>query len=182
VPSVYLSPSTNEQNRFATGKSEEYYMNLVVDAMIPYLRASGIEFDRNNPNDTPQQIVDKSNSKYHDIHLILNTEPGAGQGVKVTYYTASPGGSKAAGIFATNLKEIYPSPELVTVDYNRLNKEMRDTNAVALLVSLGYRENIEDAKWIEDHIDEIARNLSMSLAEYLNVPFVEKASSERNWR
>ena len=40
----YLSPSTEEEQFFVTGNSEEYYMNLIADAMIPYLRASGIAF------------------------------------------------------------------------------------------------------------------------------------------
>jgi N-acetylmuramoyl-L-alanine amidase len=44
MPSVYLSPSTQESNQFINGGSEEYYMNRIVDAMIPYLRASGIDF------------------------------------------------------------------------------------------------------------------------------------------
>ena len=41
MPSIYLSPSTQEWNPYVTGGTEEYYMNLVADAMEPYLRASG---------------------------------------------------------------------------------------------------------------------------------------------
>ena len=49
MPSVFLSPSTQEYNLFVNGGTEEYYANLITDAMIPYLRASGITFSRNNP-------------------------------------------------------------------------------------------------------------------------------------
>ena len=53
MPSIYLSPSTQEYNPFVTGTgSEEYYTNLIADAMVPYLRASGISFTRNNPGGT----------------------------------------------------------------------------------------------------------------------------------
>lgn len=44
MPKIYLSPSTQENNLYVTGGSEEYYMNLVADALEPYLRASGIRF------------------------------------------------------------------------------------------------------------------------------------------
>lgn len=188
MPSVYLSPSTEENQLFVTGNNEEYYMNLVADAMIPYLRASGIDFDRNDPGDTVQRIIEKSNSKYHDLHLILDMGTGIGdlagrvRGEKVIFYTGSPGGRIAADIFAKNLKTIYPLPELVTVTSDRLDPEMHNTNAVSLIVLLGYRDNIEDAAWVSNNIDTIARNLAMSLAEYLKVPFVDIVPAAKNRR
>ena len=48
MPKIYLSPSTQEYNPYVTGNgSEEYFMNLVADAMEPYLLANGIQFSRN---------------------------------------------------------------------------------------------------------------------------------------
>jgi N-acetylmuramoyl-L-alanine amidase len=188
MPSVYLSPSPEENQLFVTGNDEEYYMNLITDAMIPYLRASGIDFDRNDPGDTVPKIINKSNQKYHDLHLVLNMGFGVGEqagkvrGEQAVHYTGSPGGKKAAEIFARNLKTIYPVPELVSVDSDRMNPELRETNAAALMVLLGYRDNVDDATWVTDHIDMIARNLAMSLAEYLKVPFVDQAPAATSRR
>lgn len=188
MPNIYLSPSTEEDQFFVTGNSEEYYMNLITDAMIPYLRASGIDFDRNDPGDTVKKIVEKSNSEYRDLHLMLHMAIGVGnlagriRGENVIYYTGSPGGKKAADIFAKNLKTIYPIPELVTVSSDRMDPEQHNTNAVSLDIMLGHRDNIEDATWVSNHIDVIAKNLAMSLAEYLNVPFVDKVPAAGNRR
>ena len=44
MPNIYLSPSTQEFNPYAGGGNEEQYMNLIADAMEPYLAASGIRF------------------------------------------------------------------------------------------------------------------------------------------
>lgn len=55
MPSVYLSPSLQEYNPYIDGGNEEYYMNLIADAMEPYLRASGIDFRRNDPDMTLSQ-------------------------------------------------------------------------------------------------------------------------------
>ena len=48
MPSIFLSPSVQEYNPYVNGLgSEEYYMNLIADAMEPYLEASGITYERN---------------------------------------------------------------------------------------------------------------------------------------
>lgn len=179
MPSVYLSPSTAENQVVATGGNEEYYMNLVADAMIPYLRASGISFDRNDPGDMVRKIIDKANSKYHDLYLALNMESSLGElagkvrGQSAVYYTGSPGGKRAAEIFARNLKTIYPVPQLVEIDSNRADPELRDTDSTALVIDLGYRDNVDDAEWVSGNIDVIAKNLALSLSEFLNIRFVD---------
>lgn len=183
MASVYLSPSVDDQQVVVTGGNEEKYMNMVADAMVPYLRASGIEFDRNDPNMTVAQIIEQSNSKYHDLHLILNMESGVGnlgglmRGINVVHYTGSPGGSIAAKVFYDNLKTIYPDPNLVTLSSDRLNPQLRDTDAAALMTDLGYRDNYTDATWLQNNINEVAKTLVMSIAEYLEVPFVDVQAS-----
>ena len=48
MPIIYLSPSTQESNPYITGSgSEEYNMNLLADAMVPYLLSNGIRWSRN---------------------------------------------------------------------------------------------------------------------------------------
>ena len=38
MPKIFLSPSTQEYNQYVTGAgSEEYFMNLLADAMEPLL-------------------------------------------------------------------------------------------------------------------------------------------------
>ena len=45
MPNLFLSPSVQEYNPYINGLgSEEYYMNLVADAMEPYLISCGISF------------------------------------------------------------------------------------------------------------------------------------------
>ena len=40
-------------------------------------------------------------------------------------------------------------------------------------MEVAYHDNVEDATWIVSNIEEIAENLSLSLADVLGVPFVE---------
>ena len=180
MPSIYLSPSTQEYNPFVTGTgSEEYYTNLIADAMVPYLRASGISFTRNNPGGTVVDSIAASNAGDYDFHLAIHTNAapenltGLIQGSNVYYYRDSPRGKAAAEIYANNLELIYPNPSLIKVIPTTTLAELRRTKAPAVLVEVAYHDNEEDAEWIINNIDQIAENLALSTADILGVPFVE---------
>ncbi len=42
-----------------------------------------------------------------------------------------------------------------------------------ILAELGYHDNVEDALWVENNLDAIARALVLGVTEYFGVPFVE---------
>lgn len=179
MPAVYLSPSNEDFNLYVNGGNEEYYMNLIVDAMIPYLRASGVDFTRSNPGDSILEIIEQSNQYPYDLHLAIEsnyTPDGFAEplrGVNVLYYIYSHlGGDRAAHIFANNLKAIYPEPQLVRVIPTYPSLELQYTNAPAVLVELGYHDNPLDAAWITNNIEAIGRNLALSVTQFLGVPFV----------
>lgn len=179
MPTLYLSPSTQEYNLYEGGGNEEEYMNLVADAMEPYLNASGIQFMRNNPGERVGAAIRQSNAGNYDLHLALhsNAAPeslaGALQGTDVYYSRGSANGQRAADIIAANFKEIYPQPDLVKAVPTSTLTEVMQTRAPAVLIETAYHDNPEDAEWIRTHVPEIARNLAQSVAEYFGIPFVE---------
>ena len=104
MPNLFLSPSVQEYNPYINGLgSEEYYMNLVADAMEPYLISCGISFTRNDPDDTLQQAIALSNAGNYDFHLALhsNAAPpalaGQLQGCDIYYYATSTQGAHLSG-------------------------------------------------------------------------------------
>lgn len=179
MTAIYISPSVQENNLFIIGGSEEYYMNRIADAMIPYLKASNIRFFRNSPGSTLPQIIARSDSENCDLHLVLHSSSspenirGVLQGPDVYFFTASTKGQLAAEIFALNLKKIYPNPSLVSVIPTTTFSELRNTIAPAILVDVAYQDNYADAAWIRDNINEIGKNLAHSVTQYSGVPFVK---------
>ena len=175
MPTVFLSPSTQEYNLFYDGAgSEEYYMNRIADEMVPYLQASGINVVRNTTEDTALTSAQKSNAYLHlAIHSNAAPEELAGQlrGTDVYYYTGSAEGARAADIFANNFSLISPTPQLVDVIPTTRLAELRRTAAPAVLIEIAYHDNPDDANWIRGNIRDIARNLSVSVADYFGVPF-----------
>lgn len=177
MPKIFLSPSTQEYNPYIDGGNEEYYMNLIADAMIPYLTASGIEYERNDPSKNVNSSVAQSNAGAFDFHLAIHSNaspaPNAGKvrGTQIYFYPNSSRSERAANIFLKNFKEIYPDPNLVKTVPTTTLAELVRTNAPAILIEVAYHDNKEDAQWIRDNIGLIAENLSRSTAEYLGVPF-----------
>ena len=176
MPTIYLSPSTQEFNPYVGGGNEEYYMNLIADAMEPYLAASGIQFVRNTPEMNAASSIAASNSGVFDLHLALHSNAtasgnGSRRGIEVYYYPASTQGKKFADILVQNFKQIYPLPDNVkTVPTTSLGEVAR-VRAPGVLIEIGYHDNQQDADWVRENIDLIARTLTQSLAEYFGIPF-----------
>ena len=178
MPSIYLSPSTQENNLYVTGGSEEEWMNRLADAMEPYLTASGIQYARNTPDMTAVSSIRASNAGAYDLHLALhsNASPpntyGQTRGIIVYYYPGSVNGRRAAEIVADNLKAIYPLPNRVRTEATTAIGEVRQPRAPSVFLELGYHDNVDDAAWVTGNLDEIARNIVLSLTEYFGIPFL----------
>lgn len=178
MPAIFLNPSTQE-NEYVTGGNEEYYMNLIVDAMIPYLRLNGFDIARSNPGDSLDDIIARVDEQRPGLYLALRsgdspegTEPPL-QGINVYHYAYTPvGGERAVYYITENLRGIYPDPNFVRI-IPADTRELRDTNAPAVVVELGYRGNPEDEMWMKENIDTIARNLVLSITQFFNLPFAD---------
>ena len=158
MPIIYLSPSTQENNLYVTGGTEEEWMNRLADAMVPYLSASGIRYVRNTPDMTALSSIRASNAGTYDLHLALhsNAAPegryGQVRGVLVFYFPGSIQGQEAANLIADNLKTVYPLPNKVRAEPTT---------------------SIGDATWVKHNLDPIARSIVLALTEYFALPFLE---------
>ncbi len=176
MPRIYLSPSTQEGNFYVTGNTEEYWMNQIANAMEPYLLSSGIQFTRNTPQMTAGSSITASNNGNYDLHLAIHSnaapESQAGQIMRseVYYFPGSTAGFQAASIIANNLRSIYPGV-VVTMPNTRLG-ELRRVRAPSAYIEIAYHDNVNDANFITNNIDEIAENIVLSLTEYFGIPFI----------
>lgn len=178
MPIIYLSPSTQENNFYVNGGTEEEWMNRLADAMVPYLVSSGIQYVRNTPQMTAGSSIRASNEGNYDLHLALHSNGapeelyGKIRGILVFYYPGSAKGQRAAELMARNLKEIYPLPDRVRAEANTTIGEVRLVRAPSVFLELGYHDNPDDASWVKNNLDLIARNLVRSLTEYFGIPFL----------
>ncbi len=182
MPSVFLSPSTQEWNPYITGGNEEEYMNLIADKMEPYLLSSGIVFARNNPANDVRGAIRLSNELNLNVHLALHSNAGGGvyagrlRGIDIYYSPYSYESERLATIISNNFEYIYPNPENVGILPTTSLGEVTQTRSVAVLCEIGYHDNYEDATWITGNLDAIAVNLVQSLCDYFGIPFIEAST------
>lgn len=178
MPKVFLSPSTQEWNQYATEGNEELYMNLLADRIEPYLRSSGISFVRNDPARNVAGAIYDSNLSYYDIHLSLHTNAAPEQlagklrGIDVYFAPNRDDSERLANIMANNLRYIYPLPDKVRALPTSTLGEVLRTRAVSVLAELGYHDNYADEAWLKNNLESIARNIVTSLCDYFGIPFV----------
>ena len=101
MPIIYLSPSTQDWNEYVTGSgSEEYNMNRLADAMVPYLLSNGIQYKRNRPDMTAASSIREANAGYYDLYLALHSNAsapeyyGENRGIIAFYYPGSREGDR----------------------------------------------------------------------------------------
>lgn len=179
MPRIYLSPSLQDFNLYDGGGNEEEYMNLIADAMVPYLRATGIELVRNNLNQTLPEIIAQSNRDRYGMHVALhsNASPegmeGQLTGPDIYYNPANRESQRFAEILADRMREIYPKPQKVNTRPSKNLAEVLQTHNPAVLLETAYHDNPQDAQWIRDNVETIARTVVQALAEYFGIPFQE---------
>ena len=179
MPVIYLSPSTQEWNAYVTGSgSEEYHMNQLADALVPYLWSNAIRYQRNRPDMTAASSIREGNAGDYDLYLALhsNAAPeghyGEERGIIAFYYPGSQQGQRAAELIVEELRQFYPLPNKVTTRETTSLGEVRQPRAPAVLVEIGYHDNYADAVWIEGHVEAIAQQLARALTRYFDLPFI----------
>ena len=160
-------------------------MNLLADALVPYLLSNGIQYKRNNPDMTAGDAIREANRGYYDLYLALHSNAsgeghyGENRGIIAFYYPGSSEGKRAAELIAEELREIYPLPNQVTTRPTTTLGEVRQPKFPAVLVEIGYHDNYADATWLERHWDAIAQQLARALTRFFGLPFIYPTTPQR---
>ena len=121
--------------------------------------------------------INTSNNGNYDLHLALhsNASPvgkeGEFRGIQAYYYPTSVKGRAAAQDLVDSLRTIYPDPDLVYTVPSTVITEVRKTKAPAVLMEIGYHDNLQDANWIKANIQNIAKSIAKGLCTYFKIPF-----------
>ena len=179
MPSVFLSPSTQENNYYVNGGTEEQYMNLVCDRVIPYLNASGISYTRNDRNQSAAAAIRQANAGNYGLYVAMhsNAAPegqyGSKRGCDVYYYRYGQNSRRAAQLFAENLRQVYPLPQNVRIVPTTTLGEVSQSRAPAVLLEIGFHDNVSDANWIKSNLDAIAWAVADGIVRYFGLPLAQ---------
>ena len=125
------------------------------------------------------QVIADANAQPYDLHLAIHSnaspEASAGKntGVEIYHFPTSERGKRFAEVLADTYRRVYREPGNIRIIPTRSLAELRRTKAPAVLIEVGYHDNREEAQWIRDNIDNIARALAQSVVAYFGQEFVD---------
>lgn len=171
---IYLSPSSQEKNAYATGNTvEEIVCNKITDALIPILVRHGLTTKRNNPANTPYQHAMESNAWGADYHIPIHTNAGNGQGTEVFCYNASNLTAKSTILS----KNIYDEVSKLTPTSDRGLKtnqsftEIIKTKASCAYIEVEFHDSVSGSNWILNNINQIAEAIARGILKTLNITY-----------
>ena len=154
-----LNPSTRP-DPYPNGGHEAYWMSRIAAAMEPKLESWGVAPASAEEEGCGLSLTLRSHAAPQEIEAKI-------KGAEVYYYAYSPAGKRAAEIFTQAIKSVYPEPALVESAPTPVPEELRTPKVPALLVKLGYHDNLQDEAWLVNNVDAIAAALARAAADLL---------------
>lgn len=167
---LYLSPSTQEHNiGVKEYGSEEKRMNEIADFMMKELEKykNVLQVKRNKPDMTLAEVVADSNVFKPDLHLAIHSNAGGGTGCEV-YCMKGGNAEKAAKIIYDVMSNLTPMQDRGIKDGKHLY-ECNKTIAPAVLVEIGFHDNIADSEWIIKNKKSIGKALVKGILTYFGI-------------
>lgn len=182
MPSVYLSPSTQEHNIGAGNYgSEEYRANQIIDVTENELKRHGITVYRNKPSMSIYQIVSDSNSKKPNIHFACHTNAfdKNTKGCESFCHKFGGDGEKLARAVYNRISKLTSwNDRGVKEGYQLYNGkplyETCYTTASAALLEIDFHDNPAAAQWIIENIELIGIEIAKGILDFFGIIYKEK--------
>ncbi len=170
---IYLSPSDQTANKYAYGSTNEAVQcRRIADALEKALKRCGFAV-KNNKTDSMQARVRESNDWGADLHVPLHTNAYNGKvsGTRIFTYDKSGKGYKCAKKVFRFLAPVTPgASENISVDDELY--EVKYTAAPCVYIESEFHDVAIVAKWIIEHVEDIAEAICKGICAYFDVKYV----------
>lgn len=172
---VYLNNFITDTRNYNGGGDSKYYVNLIIDEIIPYLDTAGISYIRVCSSDFNNTFsIQKcdlylsitSGSKCSTINNTSNQE-----NVNTFYVEGNCSSKRMACILTDNMKKLCQN------DSNCATSKMCPVSCnickdiTSVLIHLGNHRTCSKSKWIRENIENIALHIVLSIFEFFAIPF-----------
>lgn len=172
---IAVSPSDQYGNRYAYSDTNEgYQMHRVAEKLVEHLVRCGVEVVY-LPSGYLRDRVNKANAENVDGYIALhsNAFDGSVRGIRVHCYPSDKSRKFGKCIMAA-LDTVYDGfTKSKIVETDQLY-ELKYPFAPAILPEIGFHDNVDDAKWIVNHVDQIAEALVKGICEYFKIQYVPR--------
>ena len=179
---IYLSPENQKKgDELSFYVNERYQMELLANEVQKHLEnerscdvtIGDLTIGTNNTTD-PAKRVKESNEGNFSLHVCIhsNALDGTATGPRVFYLNNDAEGAKLAQIVYGELFDLYKKsfPNAIKTDTKNSGNdyvELRETKATAILVETAFHDNVNDAHWIIDNMQVIAKTIGEGIFQYI---------------
>ena len=176
---IYLSPSDQTANKYAYGGTNEAVQcRRIADALEKALKRCGFAV-KNNKTDSMQARVRESNDWGADLHVPLHTNAYNGKvsGTRIFTYDNSGKGYQCAKKVFGFLAPVTPGASENISVYDELY-EVKYTAAPCVYIESEFHDVAIVAKWIIEHVEDIAEAICKGICAYFGVKYAAPATAE----
>ena len=170
---IYRSPSDQTANKYAYGGTNEAVQcRRIADALEKALKRCGFAV-KNNKTDSMQARVRESNDWGADLHVPLHTNAYNGKvsGTRIFTYDNSGKGYQCAKKVFGFLAPVTPGASENISVYDELY-EVKYTAAPCVYIESEFHDVAIVAKWIIEHVEDIAEAICKGICAYFDVKYV----------
>ncbi len=177
MPLIFLSPSSQFENRYAAGNTTEgKQMNLLAEVIKTKLEAKGYRVYLPGSDTTYQERAALSNEVGADIHIPLHSNAGGGSGTIIFYNGKINGSKELSKEILSQLGKLNGTPikdtTLVEDYYASINAgkdpfhEIRVPKAEMAYIEVEFHDKADKALWIINNRDAIAEAITEGIIAY----------------
>lgn len=169
---IYLSPSSQEENRYAVGQTNEAEQcRKIALALAQELERMGFAVKTDvTPGKTMYDRVAQSNAWGADAHIPIHSNAFNGKvaGFRGFGYDTTGEGYQLAGAIMKRLAPVMPGTSDGLSAQPQLY-EIRATHAPCAYLEIGFHDNPQEARFILEHTQEIARAICLGICDHYGV-------------
>ena len=156
---IYLSPSDQKENKYATGNTNEAEVcDKIADAAKDALIRNGYDVKKGSINTSYEQRVAESNDWGADVHHPIHTNAGGGDGTLVMCWTGYENNKYVVSVY-NEVAALSPGKD-DGIKVNTSLYEINGTVATCVYLEVEFHDNTELAEWIIGHTKEIGEAIA----------------------
>ena len=175
---IYLSPSNQFSNSYATGSTNEMAQcNKIANATATALKRCGFEVKVGKSGDSMQNRCAESDSFNADIHMPIHTNAYNGQvtgGTRI--FCLNSNGRKACQAILNELGKISPGTA-DSITYQTGLYEINVPKALTVYVECEFHDTKTGASWIINNAAKIGEAICKGLCSYFGVKYTAASTS-----
>lgn len=173
MPKIYLSPSSQPENAYAYGNTnEQEQCRRIAAACEVALKRCGFEVV-NASRGSMYERVAESNEWGADLHVPIHTNSYDGKvsGTRIFCFSTTGAGYKAAKCVFDTLAPLTPgTSENVSVNQNLY--EVDYANAPTVYIEVEFHDVAACAKWIIENVVPVGEAIAKGICKYYSVAYV----------